>query len=98
MDIDNLIHLKTTLEQLLPSSLQILNVVILTISDDGVDRTVIVNDNFTVDNVAVVVVDRLESPRENITMFCSVEGVEDLQKLLVEKLDWEKEIEFAVRE
>lgn len=92
----NLIRLKTTLEQLLPESLQILNVVILTIASDGIDRTVIVNDNFNVENVAIVVFDRLETPRLNITMFSTFKGEQDMRKLLVENLDWEKEIEFAV--
>ena len=67
----NLLQLKTTLEQHLPESLQILNVVILTIAEDGINRTVIVNDNFDTENVAVVVIYNLETPRLNITMFSS---------------------------
>ena len=91
-----LLQLKTTLEQHLPESLQILNVVILTIAVDGINRTVIVNDNFDTENVAVVFIDRLETPRLNITMFSSTEGEEDLKKILLQNLDWRQEIEFAV--
>ena len=96
MAMANLLQVKTTLEQHLPESLQILNVVILTIAEDGINRTVIVNDNFDTDNVAIVVIDRLETPRLNITMFSSTEGEEDLKKLLLTNLDWGQEIEFAV--
>ena len=91
-----LLQLKTTLEQHLPESLQILNVVILTNAEDGINRTVIVNDNFDTENVAVVVIDHLEAPRLNITMFSSTEGEEDLKKILLDNLDWGQEIEFAV--
>ena len=54
----NLLKLKTTLEDHLPESLQILNVIILSIADDGINRTVFVNDNFNTENVAVMVMDR----------------------------------------
>ena len=92
----NLTGLKTILEQLLPESLQILNVVILTIAEDGIGRDVIVNENFGIDNVAVVVVDHLEAPRLNITMFSSEEGEQDLRNILLKNVDWTLELEFAV--
>merc|ERR1711892_1230597 len=91
----NLIRLKTILEELLPESLQILNVVILTIAEDGIGRDVIVNENFDTDNVAVVVVDHLEDPRLNITMFSSKEGEQDLRSILLKNVDWTLELEFA---
>merc|ERR1711892_1273440 len=91
----NLIRLKTILEELLPESLQILNVVILTIAEDGIGRDVIVNENFGIDNVAVVVFDHLEAPRLNITMFSSEEGEQDLRNILLKNVDWTLELEFA---
>ena len=48
------------------------------------------------ENVAVVLIDRLETPRLNITMFSTNEGEEDLKKILLGNLDWAQEIEFAV--
>ena len=92
----NLLQLKTTLKQHLPESLQILNAVILTIAEAGINRTVIVNDNFDTEKVAVVVIDRLEAPRLNITMFSSTEGEEDQKKICLDNLDWAHKIEFAV--
>ena len=84
------------LEQLLPDSIQILNVVKLTLASDGINRTVIVNENFSKDNLAVMVIDHLESPRSNITMFSTSKGEKDLKKMLEENLDWNQELEFAV--
>ena len=95
MSPENLLRLKTVLEQHLPESLQIMNVIILSIADDGINRTVFVNDNFNTENVAVMVMDRLETPRLNITMFSSTGGEEDLKKILLENLDWTQEMEFG---
>ena len=88
MSTANLLQLKTTLEQLLPESLQILNVVILTIAEDDINRTVIFNDNFDTETVAVVVIDRLETLRLNITMSSSTEGEEDLKKILLDNFEF----------
>ena len=96
MSMANLLQLKTTSEQHLSEPLQILNVVILTNAEDGINRTVIVNDNFDTEKVAEVVIDHLEAHRLNITMFSSTEGEEDLKKILLDNLDWRQEIEFAV--
>ena len=84
------------LEQLLPDSIQILNVVKLTHDSDGINRTVIVNENYSKENLAIIVIDHLESPRSNITMFSTSEGEKDLIKMLEENLDWNQELEFAV--
>ena len=81
------------LEQLLPDSIQILNVVKLTHDSDGINRTVIVNENYSKENLTI---DHLESPRSNITMFSTSEGEKDLIKMLEENLDWNQELEFAV--
>ena len=84
------------LEQLLPDSIQILNVVKLTLASDGINRTVIVNEHFSKEHLAIMAIDHLESPRSNITMFSTSKGEKDLVKILEENLDWNQELEFAV--
>ena len=94
---EDLIRLKTILEQLLPESQQILNVVCLTIADDGIQRNIFSNDNFNQDIVAVVGIDYLEAPtRLNITLFSTRYSSQELRKILQETLDWDEELEFAV--
>ena len=94
---EELIQVQKILENLLPTSMQIVNVVALTIAEDGIDRTVFANDNFDQDNLAVVAFDYIEAPeRLNITVFSSEASLKELENLLKETLDWNQELEFAV--
>ena len=95
--MEDLIKLKGILQQLLPESQQILNVVSLTVSKDGIERIIFSNDNFKKDNVAVVGIDYLEAPtRSNITVFSTRHSSAELREILQKTLNWDEELEFAV--
>jgi len=94
--MEDLIKLKGILQQLLPESQQILNVVSLTVSKDGIERIIFSNDNFKKDNVAVVGIDYLEAPtRSNITVFSTRHSSAELREILQKTLNWDEELEFA---
>ena len=56
---------------LLPSSVQLYNILLCQLSGDGVEREIVVNDDIAEDNVAILVLNKLESPKNIFTMFCT---------------------------
>jgi len=89
-------ELRAALEQLLPASLQIINCLVLCCSPDGHMKTVLTSPVSRPAELAVVVVDRTESPKEIVTMFSTEQGELNLRQILEQQLDWGLEIEFNV--
>ena len=89
-------ELRAVLEQLLPSSLQIINCLVLCCSPDGHMKTVLTSPVSRPAELAVVVVDRTESPKEIVSMFSTEQGEPNLRKILEQQLHWGLEIDFNV--
>ena len=91
-------ELKHKLARLLPGSIQVFNLVTLALSGDGIARQVIARDDGgEVDTLAVIVVNKIESPKESITLYWNtLGGARNMKKLLIENVDMEREITFAV--
>ena len=90
-------ELRHKLAGLLPDSIQVFNLVTLALSGDGVARQVIARDEGDkVETLAVVVLNKIESPKESITLYCNTLGAENMKKLLIENVDLKREITFAV--
>ena len=90
-------ELRAVLEPLLPASLQIINTLVLCSSPDGHMKTVLTSPVSRPAELAVVVVDRTESPKEIISMFSTEQGEQNLRQILEQQLDWGLEIDFNVR-
>ena len=99
MDNESLQELRKKLVKLLPNSIQVYNLVTLALSDDGIERKVIVSDDNKddIDTLAMIVVNRIESPKESVTLYCRTGGLANIKKLLRENIDLNREITFAVR-
>ena len=89
-------ELRAVLEPLLPASLQIINTLVLCCSQDGHMKTVLTSPMSRPAELAVVVVDRTESPKEIVSMFNTDQGELNLRKILEKQLDWGLKIEFVV--
>jgi len=87
-------ELRAVLEPLLPASLQIINTLVLCSSPDGHMKTVLTSPVSRPAELAVVVVDRTESPKEIISMFSTEQGEQNLRQILEQQLDWGLEIDF----
>jgi len=87
-------ELRAALEQLLPESLQIINCLVLCCSPDGHMKTVLTSPVSRPAELAVVVVDRTESPKEIVSMFSTEQGEQNLRQILEQQLDWGLEIDF----
>ena len=96
-DSGDLEKLKSKLAPLLPGSIQVFNLLTLALSGDGIGRKVIArDDDGKEDTLAVIVINKIESPKESITLYCEREGGRNMKKLLMENVDMEREITFAV--
>ena len=90
-------ELRDKLSRLLPGSIQVFNLVTLALSGDGIARQVVARDDGgKVDTLAVIVINKIESPKESITLYCNTLGARNMKKLLIENVDMEREITFAV--
>ena len=90
-------ELRNVLECLLPTSVQVFNCVVLELLEDGVERDILVNKEFSKDNLNVLVFDNSERPRWKILMFSNPEKNDDLKPLLGEQLDFTKPLLFGMR-
>ena len=89
-------ELRSVLDPLLPASLQIINTLVLCCSPDGHMKTVLTSPVSRPAELAVVVVDRTESPKEIISMFSTEQGEPNLRQILEQQLNWGLEIDFNV--
>ena len=89
-------ELRAVLEPSLPESLQIINTLFLSCSEDGHMKTVLTSMVSRPTELAVVVVDMTESPKEIISMLSTEKGELNLRKILEQQLDWGLEREFVV--
>ena len=90
-------ELRNVLECLLPASIQVFNCVVLELLEDGVERDILVNKEFSKDNLNVLVFDNSERPRWKILMFSNPEQNDDLKPMLGQQLDFTKPLLFGVR-
>ena len=88
--------IKCVLEKLLPSSVQLYNILVCQLSGDGVEREIVVNEDIDEDNVAILVLNKLESPKNIFTMFCTENCKGILKGFLADHVDWALNNEFTV--
>ena len=88
--------IKCVLEKLLPSSVQLYNILVCQLSGDGVEREIVVNEDIDEDNVAILVNNKLESPKNIFSMFCTDNCKGILKRFLRDHVDWTVKSEFAV--
>ena len=79
-----------------PSSLQMFNVINQVIERDGIERDVYVNENFSSEKLAVLVLEKISLPKCDWQLFCSENSLPDLQRLIEENIDWNKHNQFDV--
>ena len=96
MHSSKLLKIKTILENLLPSSLQLYNIIVCHLSDDGVERQIEVIDDIHEDRIAMIVINKLESPKIIVSMFCTEDCQEELKDLLIKHIKWNDNHEFEV--
>ena len=80
----------------LPASIQVYNSLALALSEDGIERKVVTKISDLPDRCSVVMFNLAESPKVVISMFCTDEAEDDLRKILLDNINWNVEIEFAV--
>ena len=90
--------IKDVLEKLLPNTIQVYNLVALELSGDGNELEIIVNDDISEDKIAILVNNKLQSPKNIFFMFCTDNCKNILKGFLEEKVDWSVKTQFAVRE
>jgi len=88
-------QLKCVLESLLPASIQVFNCVVLELLEDGVDREIFVNSEFSKEKIIVAVFDNSEEPRLKIILFSNPEKGEELKHMLENLLDFSKPLLFG---
>ena len=79
-----------------PSSLQMFNVIKQVIEKDGIERDVYVNKNFSSENIAVLVQEKISLPKSDWQVFCSEPSLPELQQLIEENVDWNRHNQFDV--
>ena len=90
-------ELQHKLAGLLPDSIQVFNLVTLALSGDGIARQVIaLDEGGKVDTLAVIVLNKIEAPKESISLYYNTLGAGNMKKLLIENVDLKREITFAV--
>ena len=92
-----LVKIKNALKKHLPSSIQLYNIIVCEISQDGIERRVFVNEDLDEDNIAVVVINKLECPKNIISMYCTDNCTEQLRILIKENVSWGANNEFEVK-
>ena len=79
---------KCVLENLLPSSIQLYNIIVSMLSGDGVDREVFVNEDLEDKNVAILISNQLEFPKIIYSMFCTKNAKKQLELLVKKNVCW----------
>ena len=92
-----LVKIKSALKTHLPSSIQLYNIIVCEISQDGIERRVFVNEDLNEENIAVVVINKLECPKNIISMYCTDNCTEQLRILIKENVSWGANNEFEVK-
>ena len=80
----------------MPASIQVFNCVVLELLEDGVDRDIFVNKEFTRDNLNVVLFDNSEKPRWKIILFSNPDENEKLKQMLNKLIDFTQPLLFGV--
>ena len=88
--------IKGILEKLLPRTIQVYNLVALELSGDKIELEIIVNDDISEDKIAILANNKLESPKNIFTMFCTDNCKHILKGFLEKGVNWSVKTEFAV--
>ena len=64
--------------------------------DDKIELEIIVNDDISEDKIAILANNKLESPKNIFTMFCTDNCRNILKGFLEKSVDWSVKTEFAV--
>ena len=96
MSHSQLEKIKCVLERLLPRTIQVYNFVVLELSGDGIEREIVANDDIAEDKIAILTNNKVESPKNIFTMFCTDNYKDILKGFLEERIDWSVKTEFAV--
>ena len=94
--LEKLLKIKNALKRHLPRSIQLYNIIVCELSQDGIERKVFVNDDLDDDNIAIVVINKLECPKNIISMFCTENCAKQLRTLIKENVSWGANNEFEV--
>ena len=97
MSKTELLKIKAALEANLPNSLQLFNIIQQILAGDGIERDVYVNEDFSHKDLAVMVLEKVELPKQVFSVFCTKNSLEKLKKIVDERLDWTKFNQFDVR-
>ena len=88
MSKDHLMKIKSALEENLPNSLQLFNILQQILAGDGIERDVFVNEDFSHKDLAVMVLEKAELPKQVFSVFCTENSLEKLKKIVDERVDW----------
>ena len=80
MSKDELLKIKSAIEKNLPNSLQIFNILQQILAGDGIERDVFVNEDFHHKDLAVMVLEKVELPKQVFSVFCTKNSLEKLKK------------------
>ena len=94
--LEKLLNIKKALKRHLPSSIQLYNIIVCELSQDGIDRKVFVNADLDDDNIAIIVINKLECPKNIISLYCTNNCTEQLRTLVKENVSWGVNYEFEV--
>jgi len=91
---DELLKIKIALEDNFPDSFQLFNIVQLILTEDGIEREVYVNEDFNNKDLAILVFEKIQMPKQDFALFCTKNSLEKLKKIVDEKVDWTKFNQF----
>ena len=91
-----LLKISNALKRHLPKSIQLYNIIVCEMSGDGIERKVFVNEDLDDDNIAIVVINKLECPKNIISLYCKENCTEQLRTLIQENVSWGADNEFEV--
>ena len=93
MDIEKI---KNVLQNFLPSSIDLYNIIVCELSGDEIEREILVNEDIAQDKVAIRVILKIESPKMIFSMYSTDNCKEILKEFLRKKVDWSQKNEFRV--
>ena len=95
--LEKLLKIKNALKRHLPRSIQLYNIIVCELSQDDIERKVFVNDDLDDDNIAIVVINKLECPKNIISLYCTDNCTDNLRGLILENISWGVNLEFEVK-
>ena len=94
--MEKLSKINNAVKRHLQKSIQLYNIIVCEMSGDGIERKVFVNEDLDDDNIALVVINKLECPKNIISLYCTDNCTEQLRTLIKENVSWGADNEFEV--